>query len=108
MAKWFGKVGYVETKETAPGVWRPVVTVKKHYGDEIRNTSSWSQSSETTNGELTISNQISIVANPYAYKNFQFIRYVEFMGTMWTVANVKVLRPRLILTLGGVYNGEQA
>lgn len=105
MAKWYGTVGYIETKETSPGVWKPEVTERKYFGDVLRNSSRWSASSDSTNDDLNISNQISIVADPFAYRNFHSIKYVEFMGAKWKIANVEVQRPRLILTIGGVYNG---
>lgn len=108
MGKWHGEIGYVSTVETSPGIWEEAVTKRNYYGDVIKNTSRWSTSSDSTNDNLNINNQISIVADPFAYQNFQSIRYVEFMGTKWKVSNIDVQYPRLLLTLGGVYNGEQA
>ena len=105
MAKWYGTVGYIETKETSPGVWKPEVTERKYFGDVLRNTSRRSTSSDSTNDDLNISNQISMIADPFAYRNFHTILYVEFMGAKWKVTSVEVQRPRLILTIGGVYNG---
>ena len=104
MAKWFGVVGYVETKETSPGVWSEQSTEQKYYGDTISNR-WYNQNSNNVNDDININNQISIIADPFAYENFRFIRYAEFMGVKWNVSNVDVQRPRLILTLGGVYNG---
>jgi hypothetical protein len=108
MGKWHGEIGYVSTIETSPGIWEEVVTKRNYYGDVIKNTGRWSASSDSTNDNLNISNQISIVADPFAYQNFHSIRYVEFMGIKWKVSNLDVQYPRLLLTLGGVYNGEQA
>ena len=109
MAKWYGKVGYIETKETSPGVWKPEVTERPYFGDALRISSRWSASSDSTNDDISINNQISIVADPFAYQKFHLIKYVEFMGARWKVTSVDAnQRPRLILTIGGVYNGEQA
>lgn len=105
MAKFYGVVGYVVTEEIRPGVWDGIVTEKPYKGDVIENNSRWSNSSETTNDEVAMNDKISIVANPYAYQNFLHIKYVKYMGVKWKVTNVNVQRPRLILTLGGVYNG---
>lgn len=103
MAKWFGVIGYKETKETSPGVWSEQITEQNYYGDTISNR--WmNQSSNNVNDDVNVNNQISIIADPFVYKNFQFIRYAEFMGVKWKVLNVEVQHPRLILTLGGVYN----
>lgn len=107
MAKWFGKIGYAETVETAPGVWKEQITVRDYYGDLIRNTRRL-QSADKVNDDLNISNELSIVSDPYAIKNFHSMRYAEFMGAKWKISDVEVLYPRLRLTLGGLYNGEQA
>lgn len=104
MAKWFGVIGYTETKETSPGVFTEQITEQQYYGDTI-GTKWYNQNSNNVNGDININNRISIIADPFAYENFQFIRYAEYMGVKWNVSNVEVQRPRLILTLGGVYNG---
>lgn len=106
MAKWFGKVGYSETVETAPGVHTPQITVHEYYGDVIRNTTRWAVNSDSTNDDLTINSQISIVADPFAIDNFHAIKWIEFLGTKWKVTSVDPQFPRLLLTLGGAYNGE--
>lgn len=103
MAKWFGKIGFAETKETKPGIWEEIITVREYYGDVTRNTRRF-QSSENLNDNIVVSNDISIVADPYAIQNFHSIRYIEFMGTKWKIDNVEVSYPRLILTLGEIYN----
>ena len=108
MAKFHGVVGYAETVETKPGVWMEQVTERTYDGDLTKNTSRRSTSSESANDNLTINNLISIIADPYAYEHFYSIKYVEFMGTKWKITNVDVQYPRLILTMGGVYNGKQA
>ena len=103
MAKWFGKIGFADTKETSPGVWEEIITVREYYGDVTRNTRRF-QSSENLNDNIVVSNDISIVADPYAIQNFYSIRYIEFMGTKWKINNVEVSYPRLILTLGEICN----
>lgn len=106
MSKWYGKVGYVTTEETEPGIWETVPVERQYFGDVMKSISKWSPSGKV-NDDLNVSNQISIVADPFAYENFTKIRYVEFMGVMWDVTSVEPQRPRLILTIGGMYNGEQ-
>ena len=105
MAKFYGVIGYSETVETEPGVWEDRITERSYQGDLIRNTRRL-QSSGGINDDVNISNEISILADPFAYQNFHAMRYVEFMGAKWKVANVEVQYPRLILSLGGVYNGQ--
>lgn len=106
MAKWFGKVGYSETVETVPGVWTSQVTVHEYYGDVIRNNTRWTGNSESTNDDLTVTSQISIVADPFAIEKFHSMKWIEFMGTRWKITTVEPQFPRLLLSLGGVYNGE--
>lgn len=106
MAKFCGVLGYAETKETSPGVWTEQIVERKYYGDVIRNSRRWGPG-EHLNDDLTVNNSLSIVADAYAYENFFAIRYVEWMGVRWKVNWVEVQRPRLILTVGGVYNGNE-
>ena len=107
MAKWFGTVGYAMCEEVSPGVWQDKITTRKYSGDDIRSYTRWNPSSNSTNDDLNLDKQISILADPFAYKNCYSIKFVEFMGTMWKVTNVNPQYPRLILTIGGLYNGPQ-
>lgn len=108
MAKWFGKIGFIETVEVEPGRYKSIPVERKYYGDVTRNISRWTNATDSTNSNIDINNQISIVADPYANQNFQSMRYIEFMGSMWEISSKEVQRPRIILTIGGVYNGKQA
>lgn len=103
MAKFYGVIGYAETVETEPGIWEEQITERTYYGDLTRNTRRL-QSSGNVNDNVNISNQLSIVSDPYAMENFHSMRYADFMGTKWKIADVEVQYPRLILSLGGVYN----
>ena len=76
MAKFFGKIGYAVTTETEPGVWVEQITERSYYGDVIRNVRKL-QTSDQVNDDINISNEISIVADPFAYQNFHSMRYVE-------------------------------
>lgn len=107
MAKWYGKVGYITTTETSPGVWTSEPVERLYSGDLIRNHKRW-ESSDSLNDNITFQSEISIVCDPYALQNFQYIRYVSFMDSVWKVTAVDVQYPRLILSIGGAYNGEQA
>ena len=104
MAKWCGIIGYAEQVETTPGVWSEQITERNYYGDVIRNNRRL-QSAGKLNDDINVGNEISIIADPFANNNFHSMRYVEFMGTKWKVTTVDVQYPRLILSLGGVYNG---
>ena len=103
MAKFYGNIGYIKTVEVKPGIWDEQVIVYPYYGDVIRNISK-SQPSGGVNNDINVSSTISIVADPFANENFQYMKYVEFMGAKWCITSVDPQPPRLILTLGGVYN----
>lgn len=105
MGKFCGNVGFVAAKENAPGVWVEEITERKYYGDVNRYGSRWERG-ESINDNINVNNEISILADPYAYQHFSEIRYVEFMGANWKVNSIQVERPRLILSLGGLYNGQ--
>lgn len=106
MARWSGIVGFIEHKETAPGVWREATPIERPYkGDVPRNNLGWQTNPSSTNDDLTINSQISIVADSFAYQHSNIMKYVEFMGAKWEITRIEPQRPRLILTLGGLYNG---
>ena len=101
--RYYGKVGYCTTVEVRPGVWDSNQIVERpYYGDVLRFTRR-QQTADKVNDDLEISNQISILADPYAYDHFSEIRYVTWMGVKWKVPTVEVEYPRLRLTVGGVY-----
>lgn len=104
--KFYGEVGYGETVETPPGsgVWKDIITEHKYYGDVVMNIRRLEED-EKLNKDLITSNSISIVADQFANEHFFAIRYVKWSGVLWTVPTVTVQSPRLILRLGGVYNG---
>lgn len=104
MAKYYGMVGYAETRETRPGIWEEIITERPYYGDVIRNARRL-ENGESINDNVVINNSISVVADPYAYRHFANIRFIEWMGAKWKVTNVEVQSPRLLFTIGGVYNG---
>lgn len=103
MAKYFGSVGYAEDEEVSPGIVKERIVTREYYGDIIRNNRRL-ENSDQINDDINITNQISIVSDPYAIDNFWKIRYVTFMDQKWKVKTVDVEFPRLILTLGGLYN----
>jgi hypothetical protein len=105
--KFYGAVGYGDTVESAPGVWKDVITETSYFGDVIRNTRQLQDGSKV-NDDLSVNNSISIVADEYANEHFFAIRYVVWAAAYWIVTNVEVQSPRLLLTLGGVYNGPKA
>lgn len=107
MAKFYGAVGYGESREIRPGVYKDAITERVYSGDVLRNMRGL-EKSEHQNDNINVKNSISIVADAYAIDHFFAIRYVNWMGVNWTVTDVEVQHPRLIFTIGGVYNGPTA
>lgn len=105
MGKYCGRIGYAQTVEKNPGVWVEDIIERTYFGDITKNSRRMSSDSHI-NSNVTTNNVISIVADPYAYEHIFDMRYVTWMKQKWLIINVDVQRPRLILTLGGVYNEE--
>lgn len=104
MARFYDKVGYGIPGEFVGGVWADSITERDHYGEVLDMTKSF-EPSEKVNDDFRLQNRISIVADAFAVENFSTIKYVLWMGERWTVSSVRVDRPRIILSLGGVYHG---
>lgn len=105
MAKWCGRIGFAENVENEPGVWVLQITERTYYGELVSNR--WKrQNSGNVNDDIRILNDISIVADPYATEHYSQIVYAELDGVKWRVTDCDVQYPRLILTMGGVWNGE--
>lgn len=102
--KFYGKVVYAILEEVVPGKWKERLVEKTCRGDVTR-VSRKLQSADKVNDDIRINNEIRVLADAFAYQNFQSIRYIEWMGTKWKVEGVTVDRPRLVLQIGGVYNG---
>ena len=105
MSKFYGKVGFISETETSPGVWESVVTERPYYGDVIRFDRRWDQPQEVQDN-LTLSEEIRIVADSYCMDNVEYMKYVERLGVKWKIKSITPEYPRIRLTLGGVYNEQ--
>lgn len=105
MAKFCGKIGFGGTFEKKPGVCEIGITEHEYSGDVLRDITRMENSGQVID-DINISNSISIIADPYAFQNFHSIKYVTWMGAKWKVRSVDVQYPRLILSIGGVWNDE--
>lgn len=104
MAKFFGKIGFVIPINVGDSVYEEKPIEKDYYGDVLKNNRRW-ENGDGLNDNVNLNNTISILSDAYSNQNFANIRYVKWMGSYWKVTNIEVQRPRLILTIGGVYNG---
>ena len=106
--KFCGPVGYCETVEGTgdrEGNWEDVVMEHTYYGDVLENNRKYEPNSDSVNDNLNIRNQISIVADAYAWDHIYAMKYLCWMGKRWEVTDVKIQRPRLVLSIGGEYHG---
>lgn len=103
MTRYHGYVGYAIDVEAYPGVWEERISEHEYFGDVLKNRINIQQGS-VVNAKITISNSISIIADPFAFEHVYAMRYVTYLGKKWSIVNVSIERPRLILTLGGLYN----
>ena len=104
--KWSGKIGFAEdTGETAPSVFAERIAERSYYGD-VLELGRQMQGSDQINEDVTVGNSLSVVADPFAQNNLYAMRYVTFCGQRWKITNVKVQYPRVVLTLGGIWNGN--
>ena len=106
MARFFGELGYADDSvETAPGTCEEQIVERSYFGDILQNIRSLREG-QYVNSDISVNNRISVVVDAYAIEHFHAIRYVKWSGVRWIVDTVTVQRPRLILELGGVYNGN--
>lgn len=109
--RFSGTVGYAEQVESTPGVFTDSITEFKYNGDVIRNSRRLESpllEPPMVHGNLALENSFSIMADAHAYANFMNMRYISWEGKKWEISNVEVRRPRLILTVGGLWNGNTA
>lgn len=106
MGKFYDVVGFITEDETSPDVFDPTVQERYYTGDILQNYRR-NDSGDSINDNIVINNKFSIVADSFAYDHTKDIRYIKYLGTKWHVSNVEVLKPRLILTAGGVYNEQK-
>lgn len=103
--RFAGKVGFGVSTEVRPGVFKDVITERSYFGDVVRNTRRSDPNQETVNNDISVGNSISVMADEYAFAHWHLIKYVEWEGQRWTVPLVELQRPRLLLSIGKVYNG---
>lgn len=104
--KFSGKVGfYFGQRQTKAGVYRPIVEEKVYTGDVYQHNRTFQKEESHQNDNLSLSNRISILSDLYVQNNWNAIRYVIWKGTRWTVTSINVEFPRIVLQIGGVYDG---
>lgn len=101
--KYSGKIGFADEVEKEPGVWLPDIVEKHYFGEVSRFIAKSDQDAEVT-VDQNVNNEISIIADTYAMKHIAGIRYICWLGVKWRVGTVQINYPRLVLSIGGLYN----
>lgn len=104
MSKFHGAIGWAVQTEIRPGVWEDVITERTYSGDILQKARRWAEDEKVTDN-VYIENKVSVLADVYLYENFPHLRYVNYLGTRWEVSRVEINRPRIVITMGRVYNG---
>jgi hypothetical protein len=104
MSRFSGLVGYVTQKETSPGIWSPDENPIMMKGDVIRQSSS-SQDGDKMNDNISLNHRVSLLGDAYAFENYYNIKWIQIDNNKWEVSSVEIQRPRIIVTLGGLWNG---
>ena len=112
MSKYSGVIGFAIPVEVKPGVWDDLIEEKPYKGDILQNARRWQeeirQDKQSINDNLKVDNRMSLIADAYLYSHLPAIKYLTWMGVRWKVSNVEINRPRIILTIGDVYNAAPA
>ena len=105
MAKFYGKIGFGTEQETAPGVWELVIVERPYFGEIVREALNV-VGGQTVLGESKLNNTFRILADGYATENFMDMRYILWLGHYHEIVQVTLeQRPRMMVRVGGVYNG---
>lgn len=102
MAKYYGIIGFATQQETKPGIWEDVIEERPYKGDVLRNGRRYDRS-ESINDNFTITNQFSIVSDAFLYSHIPALRYLEYMGSKFKIVSAEIDRPRVTISVGGVY-----
>lgn len=104
MSRFYGKIGFISTIESEPGIWTDEIIERRYRGEIKKDFYKWS-SSEHLNDNVNISNAVSVIADTYMYDNIYAMKYIHLGGALWKITDIEIQRPRLILSIGGLYNG---
>jgi hypothetical protein len=115
MAKFYGTIGYSVTKEimvddgsgseVGTGKWVDEVIEKLYTGDVIKPAYKW-RSTDNINPDVVVSDTISIIADGFMLSNTHSMKYVRWRDACWSIVGVDIERPRVLITLGGLFSGQ--
>lgn len=104
--KYSGLAGFNEKDiEVRPGVLQNQIKERRIKGNVLNYGHYNSDTPNSMQQDVSIRNRLSIIMDPYIKKNFNNILYVTFMNVRWSISSLTINGNRVILDLGGVYNG---
>lgn len=103
---WYGQIAFSHQTKDETGVVDDHPILKNYYGQVIRNSKR--DQLQNINPNLSITNQISVIADPFLETSFHDILYVTFMGSKWRVSSVEVQpnNPRLTINISELYKED--
>ena len=107
MARFYGKIGFAVMEETKPGIYRETYTERSYKGDVLNRRYRW-QDTDHFNEDISVTNEISIIADNFANTNIGTMRYVRWLNQVFEIesATIDLDRHRITLSLGGIFNVE--
>lgn len=110
MSRFYGAIGFeLDQRETAPGIYESSTVEERNYSGMLhKNFRKFESTANGVNDNMVLENRISIVCDNYMADNWPMIRYAVCNGVKWKVERAEIKRPRIFLTLGGVWNGHTA
>lgn len=110
MSKFTGLVGFITQEESIPGVWSPIENSKKMRGDLISSSATNGNGSRIAdsgkvNDDVSLNHRVSLLGDYYTFNNYLNIKWIQIGGRKLEVSSIELQRPRVILTVGGLWNG---
>ena len=104
MTKFRGSIGTNRgPEETSPGIFEPIIEEFEVTG-EIRNIGArWPRHEQ--GDSVSARHVLSIVTPESSIIDFTEVVYVIWQTRKWSVVSIEYKRPRVELSLGGLYNG---
>ena len=108
--RFHGYLGYEGPSVEDPpdsGIYKASVVERVHTGVIVKHRRN-QDNATSINGVMSVNNDISIVGDPYALEHLHNLKYIRWNNVCWTVTSVETDTPRIIVSIGEVYNGAKA
>ena len=107
MSKYIGMIGFSWTEEQPGSIWKEHVVERPYAGDVMNARIRNDTTPEKLNDEFRVNQDISIIADSFALKNYHHMKYATIRGVRWKITSISINYPRLTLSIGGLYNGPK-